>query len=78
MQAWYRRGRVNASLGNYEDAIHDLNVAKIVELSLSGKRQIESELNTILDGYNNSINSPVQHPEDNLNILGKKILNISS
>lgn len=58
-------------MGNYNDAILDLNVAKIVELSSSGKRQIESELKTILDQYNSTINSPAQHTEDKFNILGK-------
>ncbi|XP_028782323.1 uncharacterized protein LOC114738435 isoform X2 [Neltuma alba] len=43
-----RRGKANVSSGNYEDAICDLNVAKSMESSLSGKKQIESELNSIL------------------------------
>ncbi|KAK4273796.1 hypothetical protein QN277_017124 [Acacia crassicarpa] len=46
-KAWYRRGKANVSLGNHKDAICDLNVAKSMESSLSGKKQIESELKNI-------------------------------
>ena len=49
LQAWYRRGKANASLRIYEDALRDLNIAMNMEESLSGKRQIESELKLILD-----------------------------
>lgn len=55
-------------MGNYEEAIHDLNVAKIVELSLSGKGQIESELKAILDQHSNATNSRAQLTEDKFNI----------
>ncbi|KAK2988946.1 hypothetical protein RJ640_026214, partial [Escallonia rubra] len=48
-KAWYRRGKANASLGNYEDAYCDLNLARNMELSLGGKKQIERELNIIKD-----------------------------
>ncbi|CAK7343412.1 unnamed protein product [Dovyalis caffra] len=48
-KAWYRRGKVNADLGNYKDAVNDLDNAKSFELSLDGKRQIETELNIIID-----------------------------
>ncbi|XP_054788195.1 uncharacterized protein LOC129294093 isoform X3 [Prosopis cineraria] len=47
-KAWYRRGKANVSLGNYKDAICDLNVAKSMESSLSGKKQIKGELKNIL------------------------------
>ncbi|WCJ34891.1 Tetratricopeptide repeat (TPR)-like superfamily protein [Euphorbia peplus] len=52
-KAWYRRGKVNAALGDYENAVHDLNVAKNVELSFGGKKQIESELKIIVDQHKN-------------------------
>ncbi|XAR66069.1 hypothetical protein NMG60_11012128 [Bertholletia excelsa] len=45
--AWYRRGKADASLENYEDAALDLHVAVNMELSMSGKRQIENELKLI-------------------------------
>ncbi|KAI3458405.1 hypothetical protein Pfo_015068 [Paulownia fortunei] len=48
-KAWFWRAKANSSLGNYEDAINDLNVSLKIETSLSGKRQIESELNMLLD-----------------------------
>lgn len=51
LQAWFRRGKANASLGNFEDAIQDLNVSLKMEVSLSGKRQIEDELRIILDQH---------------------------
>ncbi|KAF6172693.1 hypothetical protein GIB67_042016 [Kingdonia uniflora] len=46
-KAWYKRGRANASLQNYEDAMHDLNVAMNMELSLGGKNRIKDELEII-------------------------------
>ncbi|GAV76049.1 TPR_11 domain-containing protein, partial [Cephalotus follicularis] len=48
LQAWYRRGKVNASLENYQDAVRDLTIAQSMESSLGGKRQIESERKIIL------------------------------
>ncbi|KAL5568230.1 hypothetical protein UlMin_024805 [Ulmus minor] len=53
-QAWYIRGRVNVSLGNYKDAINDLDVSKIMESSLAGKRQIENKAR----GMNSMSNIP--------------------
>ncbi|XP_019191551.1 PREDICTED: SET and MYND domain-containing protein 4 isoform X1 [Ipomoea nil] len=50
-KAWFRRGKANASLGNFEDAIQDLKVSLKMEVSLSGKRQIEDELRIILDQH---------------------------
>lgn len=70
LQAWYRRGKANASIGNYEDAICDLDVAKVLELSMSGKRQIESETKIISDQHKSTIPSE-QDNENNSNIFGK-------
>ncbi|CAI0440717.1 unnamed protein product [Linum tenue] len=47
-KAWYRRGKANAALGNRQEAILDLGVAKDMEISLAGKRQIECELDMII------------------------------
>ncbi|XP_027339263.1 SET and MYND domain-containing protein 4 isoform X2 [Abrus precatorius] len=71
-KAWYRRGKVNASLGNYKDAISDLNVAKSMESSMSGKRKIEGELNTILDQCKgmSTVVQP-QHKENSLKTVGE-------
>ncbi|XP_061356654.1 histone-lysine N-methyltransferase ASHR1 isoform X2 [Gastrolobium bilobum] len=65
-----RRGKVNASLGNYKDAIYDLNVAKSVESSIGGKRQIESELKIIFDQCK-STSTVVQHKENSLKTVGE-------
>ncbi|KAJ1387499.1 Tetratricopeptide-like helical domain superfamily [Sesbania bispinosa] len=70
-KAWYRRGKANASLGNYKDAICDLNVAKIAESSMGGKRQIESELKIIIDQCNTSTVVQLQHKENSLNTVGE-------
>lgn len=70
-QAWYRRGKANASLGNYKDAMGDLNVAKNVESSLGGKRQIESELKNILEQCK-STSTVIQPKENSLTTVGKK------
>ncbi|KAI5017384.1 hypothetical protein ZWY2020_042272 [Hordeum vulgare] len=47
-KAWYRRGMVNASLKNYSSARHDLEVALSMEVTSSGKSNIEQELKLIL------------------------------
>ncbi|KAI7727874.1 hypothetical protein M8C21_005859 [Ambrosia artemisiifolia] len=51
-KAWYRRGKANTSMGNYNDAVCDLKVSLCMEHSLSGKRQIEAELKLILSQNN--------------------------
>ena len=52
MQAWFRRGKANALLKNYEDAIRDFEVALHMESSTSGKGQINKELEMILSYFN--------------------------
>ncbi|KAF7816585.1 SET and MYND domain-containing protein 4 [Senna tora] len=69
-KAWYRRGKANASLGNNKDAICDLNVAKSMESSLGGKKQIESELKNILDQCERT-SSVVQHKKNSLDTIGE-------
>ncbi|QCE15420.1 SET and MYND domain-containing protein 4 [Vigna unguiculata] len=71
-KAWYRRGKANASLGNYRNAICDLNVAKIVEPSMGGKRQIEGELKILLDQCKStSAIVQIQRKENNCNTVGE-------
>ncbi|KAL9312758.1 hypothetical protein ACSQ67_018210 [Phaseolus vulgaris] len=71
-KAWYRRGKANASLGNYRNAICDLNVAKIVEPSLGGKRQIEVELKILLDQCKStSAAVQIQHKDNSCNTVGE-------
>ncbi|KAK1260971.1 hypothetical protein QJS04_geneDACA001961 [Acorus gramineus] len=48
-KAWYRRGKANASLGNYRDAINDMEIALSMEGSLSGKKRIKDELEDALN-----------------------------
>ncbi|KAJ0045828.1 hypothetical protein Pint_05245 [Pistacia integerrima] len=67
-KAWYRRGKVNASLGNYEDAAQDLTIAKDMESSVGGKKQIESELKIILDQSRSADSKFVQHNANNLSV----------
>ncbi|OIW15313.1 hypothetical protein TanjilG_10753 [Lupinus angustifolius] len=67
-KAWYRRSQANASLGNYKDAICDLNVAKSMESSLGGKRKIENELKSILDQCK-SASMAVKHSGNCLNTV---------
>ncbi|XP_057743124.1 uncharacterized protein LOC130961323 [Arachis stenosperma] len=69
-KAWYRRGKANASLGNYKDAMCDLNMAKTVESSLSGKRQIESEEKNIFDQCK-STSTVRQRKENTLTTVGE-------
>ncbi|KAK4433451.1 Stress-induced-phosphoprotein 1 [Sesamum alatum] len=62
-KAWFRRAKANSSLCNYQDAINDLTVSLKVETSLSGKRQIESELNMLLD-QSRPRSSAIEKPND--------------
>lgn len=68
-KAWYRRGKAHASLGNYKDAVLDLTVAMNVELSLGGKRQIESELKVYLGQNKEKSSSPCIASENSLDSL---------
>ncbi|KAJ4744932.1 Tetratricopeptide repeat (TPR)-like superfamily protein [Rhynchospora pubera] len=43
-KAWYRRGKVNESLQKHKDAIYDLEVALNTEMTTSGKKSINQEL----------------------------------
>ncbi|GLT28065.1 hypothetical protein SLA2020_030220 [Shorea laevis] len=65
-KAWYRRGKVNASLGNHEDSVRDLTAAKNFEFSVSGKRQIESELNIISQHHEREDANLVQQNENDM------------
>ncbi|XVE90927.1 hypothetical protein DITRI_Ditri20bG0115000 [Diplodiscus trichospermus] len=65
---WYRRGKVNATLGNYEDAVHDLTIAKNMEPSLGGKKQIESELDILAQHHENKSAKPVHHSQKSVGI----------
>ncbi|KAH7548212.1 hypothetical protein JRO89_XS14G0083900 [Xanthoceras sorbifolium] len=69
LQAWYRRGKVNASLGQNEDAVQDLTIANNMELSLGGKRQIESELKIILDQSKRTCYRVAEQNEKNLRTM---------
>ncbi|KAL0321737.1 UNVERIFIED_CONTAM: Stress-induced-phosphoprotein 1 [Sesamum calycinum] len=62
-KAWFRRAKANSSLSNYQDAINDLTVSLKIETSLSGKRQIESELSMLLD-QSRQRSSAVEKPND--------------
>ncbi|PPS02799.1 hypothetical protein GOBAR_AA17852 [Gossypium barbadense] len=57
-KVWYRRGKVNATLGNYEDSVHDLSVAKDMEPSIGGKKQIERELDMLARHHEKKIPKP--------------------
>ena len=76
-QAWYRRGTANASLGNYKEAINDLNVAKTLESSSGGKSQIETELTRLLNRHSRIISPPLEHTAQELNNLGEMVFTIS-
>lgn len=54
MQAWYRRGKANASLKDYKHATHDLEVAVSMEDNPSRKSQIKGELSIVLSESSSS------------------------
>ncbi|XP_018628062.1 uncharacterized protein [Nicotiana tomentosiformis] len=64
-KAWFRRGKANISLGKFEDAIRDLNISLKAEISSSGKRQIEAELNIALDKHK-GMGSSGKKPNQNI------------
>lgn len=70
LQAWFRRGKANASLGNHEDAMRDLSISLELEASLSGKRQIEKEMTMILDQSKDTYSSLRESNECRLDING--------
>ncbi|KAL7107461.1 hypothetical protein ACP275_06G056100 [Erythranthe tilingii] len=61
-KAWFRRAKANSSLCNYEDAIKDLTVSLKIETSLSGKKQIENELNMLLN--KSRLSRAIEKPDD--------------
>ncbi|XP_038694879.1 SET and MYND domain-containing protein 4 isoform X2 [Tripterygium wilfordii] len=63
-KAWYRRGKANVSLGNYKDAVNDLNIARDTEVSSGGKRRIESELKELVHKCREMSNKTVAHHEN--------------
>ncbi|XP_017984570.1 PREDICTED: SET and MYND domain-containing protein 4 isoform X1 [Theobroma cacao] len=67
-KAWYRRGKVNATLGNYEDAVNDLTVARNMEPSLGGKKQIESELDILGQHHDRKSAKPVHYNQKSVGI----------
>ncbi|KAJ0970256.1 hypothetical protein J5N97_023133 [Dioscorea zingiberensis] len=52
VKAWFRRGKVNTLLRNYETAIHDFEVALSMESSPSGMGHINKELEMISSHFN--------------------------
>ncbi|CAD6205517.1 unnamed protein product [Miscanthus lutarioriparius] len=50
-KAWYRKGMVKTALKNYSSAVHDLEVALSLEVTSSGKNNIEQELKLILQKH---------------------------
>lgn len=64
MQAWYRRGKANASLENYGDAVRDLHVALNMEQSLNEKKKIENELKSVSYQHKDTLSSQ-DRPNEN-------------
>lgn len=73
LQAWFRRGKANASLGIFEDSIRDLNISLKLETSIGGKRQIQVELETILNQSKEMNGSSKQSNESYLDIHGTSL-----
>ncbi|XP_038895096.1 SET and MYND domain-containing protein 4 isoform X3 [Benincasa hispida] len=68
-KAWYRRGKANVSMENFDDAICDFQISKHVEVSFNGKKQIDDELKVIQHHHNRS--NPVnEHSKSKLDDFG--------
>ncbi|KAJ6395128.1 hypothetical protein OIU77_020399 [Salix suchowensis] len=70
-KAWYRRGKANVDLENFKDAVNDFNNAKKFELSMDGKRHIETELTIILERQKSTSSKTVQENENCFGHFGK-------
>ncbi len=44
LQAWYRRGRIQADLRNYENAIDDMKKVLSLESSVGGQKQVKQQM----------------------------------
>lgn len=62
---------MNATLGNYEDSVHDLSVAKDMEPSIEGKKQIERELDMLARHHEKKIAKPAS--QKSVEIPGKMV-----
>ncbi|CAN1782859.1 Mitochondrial import receptor subunit TOM70 [Linum perenne] len=69
-KAWYRRGKTNAALGNHQEAILDLDLAKNIEISSAGKRQIEGELNMIMSQWTCASRTVDQFSQNSIEAAG--------
>lgn len=70
LQAWYRRGRANALLKNYEDAVRDFETAFNLQDSISEKQHIKKELDTISSLFKKTITSKNMKRHDDIETLG--------
>ncbi|KAL5720719.1 hypothetical protein ACHQM5_013360 [Ranunculus cassubicifolius] len=68
-KAWYRRGKANASLESFEDAINDLNTAMSLENSPLGKSRIKNEIDIILNRSQNASNTSTKCGEKSVRSL---------
>ncbi|RZC85692.1 hypothetical protein C5167_026357 [Papaver somniferum] len=73
-KAWYRRGRANASMGNYKDAIQDLDIAMNMELSSGGNSKITKELEIIKKQSRRVKNSPKKASNMNCNSIETQMM----
>ncbi|PIA59746.1 hypothetical protein AQUCO_00400563v1 [Aquilegia coerulea] len=64
-KAWYRRGKANASLESYKDAVDDLNLAMDKELSICRKSQIQDEIDIIVNEVGKKSSPITKHNEKN-------------
>lgn len=70
LQAWYRRGRANALLKNYEDAVPDLKTAFNLQDSISEKQHIKKELDNVSSLFKNLITSNNMKRHHNIETIG--------
>lgn len=70
-KAWYRRGKANVSMENFDDAIRDFQISKHVEVSFNGKKQIDDELKVIQHQHNRS-NTVNEHSKNKLDDFGMR------
>ncbi|RZC52355.1 hypothetical protein C5167_020789 [Papaver somniferum] len=73
-KAWYRRGMANASMGNYKDAIKDLDIAMNMELSSGGNSKIKEELEIIKKQSRRVKNSPKKASNMNCNSIETQMI----
>ncbi|KAK4768617.1 hypothetical protein SAY87_003758 [Trapa incisa] len=71
-KAWFWRGKANAALKDYGNACSDLKIAKLMEATSLGKKQVECELSIVLQKISEVPSLPLHNNDERLRKLDEK------